>query len=92
MVDISGLDRADVLRALYAGARAQGMGLLQYEPEPMTREDAQKYVDDWEYFDYVRGRVLKVRLDKEKSEFDPQLYDRDNGLGAAQAAVDTLLE
>ena len=35
-VDITGLDKAAVLAVLYNAAKPQGMGFLQYDPEPMT--------------------------------------------------------
>lgn len=37
------------------------------------------------YFDYVNGRPLKVDLSGD--EFDPYLYDRDNGEGVADKAM-----
>ena len=37
------------------------------------------------YFDYLYGRVMKVDLSKDT--FDPFLYDRDNGQGAAERAI-----
>lgn len=41
-----------------------------------------------QYFDYLHGRVLKVKLGGD--EFDEYLYDRDNGAGAAERAISTL--
>lgn len=40
MIDISRFDKAEVLKALYDNARAQGMGWLQYDPAPMPLEEA----------------------------------------------------
>ena len=40
------------------------------------------------YFDYLFGRVIKVDLSG--NWFDERLYDRDNGIGAAQAAVNSV--
>ena len=37
------------------------------------------------YFDYLQGRVMKVRI--QGDELDPRLYDRDNGEGAAEQAI-----
>ena len=87
MVSIKGMDKAEVLVALYGKARAQGLGVLHYRPEPMTKEEAQALLDEGQtYFDYVHGRVMKVNLSG--SDFDPWLYDRDNGPGAARAALE----
>lgn len=79
-VSIAGLDKAEVLMALYDRARPQGMGFLHYIPEPMTKEQAQELL--------LQGRVMKVNL--EGDSFDPWLYDRDNGTGAAQEVIDEL--
>lgn len=40
------------------------------------------------YFDYLRGRVMKVTIDRDGGPLDPRLYDRDNGQGAAARALD----
>jgi len=90
VTDISKLDKAAVLVALYNNARPQGMGFLHYTPEPMAREEAQKLLDTHKYFDYLHGRVMKVNLSG--NELDPGLYDRDNGPGAAFAALADLLK
>ena len=92
-IDISGLDKADVLVALFNNSRQQGLGLLDVSgAQPMTKEDAEKIIAKYEdtqlYFDYVHGRVLKVDLTKD--EFWPALYDRDNGQGAAAAAINAI--
>ena len=91
MIDISRLNRADVLRTLYDNAKPQGMGFLHFTPEPMTGEEAEKLVEEYEYFDYLHGRVMKVSLPQDAVELDPRLYDRDNGEGAAQRALEPLL-
>jgi hypothetical protein len=88
MVDIRGLDKADVLCALYENARTQGMGVLHYLPGPLSREEAQEQLELSPRFDYLLGRVLKVDLSGD--EFEERLYDRDNGAGAAYAAISML--
>lgn len=85
-MDISGLDKAAVLAALYNHARCQGMGYLHYDPKPMTVEEAQEILAKGQtYFDYHKGRVMKVDLSG--GFLDTRLYDRDNGLGAAENAI-----
>ena len=89
MIDISGLDKAEVLLALYNASHVQGLGFLQ-AVDHYTLEDARR---DYEassdkYFDYLHGRVLKVDLSGD--EFDPRLFDRDCGPGAAAAAIEEL--
>lgn len=101
-ISLEGLDKAEVLMALYDAARPQGMGFLRYIPGPMPREEAERLVRTPEddvcdaatremfrrkdlYFDYIHGRVMKVNLSGDS--LDPIFYDRDNGPGAAAAAI-----
>lgn len=86
-VDITGLDHAAVLAALYNRARPQGLGMLNYTPEDMTVDEARGLLDQFTYFDYVKGRVMKVSLRPEADSIDPRLYDRDNGHGALAEVV-----
>lgn len=93
MINISDLDKAEVLATLYNNTHPQGLGFLHFDPTPMTKEDAQKLLDECEkcgyfYFDYLYGRVMKVDLAGEN--FDPRLYDRDNYQGAAQDAINKI--
>lgn len=87
MVNIKGLNKAKVLKALYDGSHVQGMGFLQAVPS-FTEEDAVEVLKETMDFDYLHGRVMKVNISGD--EFNEWLYDRDNGAGAAQRAIDTL--
>lgn len=84
-VSIEGLDRAEVLAALYNASRPQGLGFLQYDAAPMTREEAVKLLAETTYFDYLKGRVMKIAV--EGDAIDPWGYDRDNGEGAVFAVL-----
>ena len=89
MVDIKGLDKARVLKALYEHSHVQGSGFLQAVPDGVvTVEHCKMLLGSQTYFDYLHGRVLKVDLSRD--EFDERLYDRDCGEGAAQRAVDSV--
>ena len=89
MVDIKGLDKARVLKALYDHSHVQGSGFLQAVPDGVvTVEHCAGLLAKHSYFDYLHGRVLKVDLSGD--EFDERLYDRDCGEGAAQRAVDSV--
>lgn len=93
-VDITGLDKAEVLCALYEVAKPLGFGHLHYKPGPMPIDRARELIeahslaDGRMMFDYVAGRVLKVDLGGDT--FKPWLFDRDNGKGAAAAAIAAL--
>lgn len=88
-LNIAGLDRVEVLRALYNAARPQGMGRLMYVPGDMSREDAEELLAEADkfgsYFDYLQGRVMKLKL--KGDAISVALYERDNGLGSARAAL-----
>lgn len=88
MINISGLNKAAVLAALYNAARPLGMGFMHYDPKPMTTEEAAEILKKMTYFDYLKGRVMKVELGKD--EFDERWYDRDNGVGTANAIISSL--
>lgn len=88
MISIDGLDKALVLAALYNASRPLGMGFVHYDPTPMSRDEAAAILEQSQSFDYLKGRVMKVNL--RGDEFDPWGYDRDNGDGAAAAAIDAL--
>lgn len=91
LIDISDLDKAEILAALYNRSHPQGMGILHFQPQDMTKEEAQTLLDKSApryYFDYLRGRVMKIDLSKDT--ISPRLYDRDLGQGACQSIIDGL--
>lgn len=90
MIDISKASKAKVLAALYNASQPLGMGFLRFDPRNMTEAEAQEIFDASEskYFGYLKGRVMKIDLSGE--ELNPRLYDRDNGEGAAQAALSAI--
>lgn len=103
-VDIKGLNKADVLLALYNGSHAQGMSMLAVPQSGVSIEMCREAVTSRDgsgeqgsghnmkpmYFDYWNGHVLKV--DIAGDDFDPSLYDRDNYRGAAADAIQKLRE
>jgi hypothetical protein len=97
-IDISGLDKAELLAALYNRAAPQGLGFLHYNPEPMTAEQAQQEIDRregaWKFdFDYLNGRSMKVDITGDTiCDNDARLFDRDNGTGACEGAVRSVRE
>ena len=82
------LTDAQVLCALYNASKVQGMGFLQELPGAMTEEEAQELLDlsKDHYFDYLHGKSMKV--DVSERPLDLRLYDRDNGPGAGQRAIE----
>ncbi len=90
-MNISKLNKAEVLAALYNRAQTQGMGIFQYQKGDMSKEQAEEILQQGHtYFDYLAGRVMKVDLSGD--EMDTRLYNRDNGQGAAEKALQPLLD
>ena len=78
-------DKVKVLAALYNAVKLQGLGHLHMRVN-MSIEDAQDILDIGQScLDYFYDRVMKV--DFATCEFDPWLYDRDNGQGTAAKAL-----
>jgi len=90
-ISLVGVDKAEVLAALYNASKPLGMGFLAFDPAPMTRDEAAVILESSHtgYVDYCKGRVMKVDLSRDV--LDPRLYDRDNGPGAALRAIRHLL-
>lgn len=92
MVNIKGINKAQVLCALWRHSHAQGMSALN--ERPLTLSEAEAMILDRDErrlnlnFDYVNGRVIKCDITGD--EFDPWLYDRDCGHGTAQRAIDSI--
>lgn len=100
-IDIKGIDKAELLAALYNNSRPMGMGFLQARPGELTIEQAREacgYGDDSTrmlgknaagnrelYFDYLHGRPLKSDLSGDT--FRPWGYDRDNGGDGTAARI-----
>lgn len=92
-VNIAGLDKAEVLFALYNGSHAQGMSSMAVPGEGVSLERCREVIagmGDRLSFDYFAGHVLKVDIGGD--EFDPWLYDRDNYNGAAADVIAKLRE
>jgi len=97
-MNIKSINKATILAALYNRAQPLGHGFLHYDPVSMTVEKAKDIITDRGddhvamfgpqvranrlYFDYLKGRVMKVDLSKD--DLDTRLYNRDNGDNAAE--------
>ncbi len=84
-INITGMDKVDILQRLYNKSRLLGLGFLQCDPRPMFREEAEELLKEGPYFDCIKGRVMKIDLSGDELRTD--LYDRDNGYGAAKIAL-----
>ena len=89
-VNIAGLDRAEIIAALYNASQPLRMSFLHYDPTDMTRAEAQSKPRPHGRPALLRlpqGRVMKVGFDAGSDEMRVDLYDRDNGAGALRARV-----
>lgn len=106
-IDISGLDKAEVLAALYNASRPFGMGHLHYVPGDMTREEAQGIIDERgddlkamfgvgnrpaPFLDFDYLRGRLIKCNLSEDVLDVWRYDHDLGTGAAARALAPLLE
>lgn len=101
MVDVTGLDLAGVVLALYHGTTELGMGRFQAVAS-FTLDDAREVVraigsdaPPWGarwYIDYLHGRPLKVRFGDEadSGQLDVAMYDRDAGAGQGKRVIEAL--
>lgn len=88
MISIKHLSKAEALMRLFNNSKTQGMSQLayDYDGKDMSLKEAEIIISSGNLsFDYLKGRIMKVNLSKD--EFDPWLYDRDNGAGAALRAI-----
>lgn len=104
MIDIKGLDKAEVLYSLWHNSHAQGMSFLglPQTKEGFTLDRARELIKERGYdpegdnrpcclyFDYVDGHVIKCDITND--EFNEGLYDRDCGEGAAAKAIEYVRE
>ncbi|MBT5338645.1 hypothetical protein HN643_04590 [Candidatus Falkowbacteria bacterium] len=88
-MNISHLDKAQVLAALYNNAKVQGQGALRADSDRMTEEEARGLLASGQtYFDYIKDRVMKVDLSGD--DFNTRLFNRDNGENAAEEILSAL--
>jgi|WetSurMetagenome_2_1015567.scaffolds.fasta_scaffold1187402_1 hypothetical protein len=99
LVNIAGLDKGAVLKALHDGTKPLGRGYevaIDHLPLEQAQEEFAEVKRRYDtlkrrvYFDYYHGRSLKVYLDQD--EFDPQWYNKDAGEGTAARVIAALRE
>ncbi len=94
LVDISDIDPALLLAALYNRAAPIGYGFLSADPHDLTVEEAEEILQDqyaetnsaiiWD----LRGRVIQSSFDPDAPDFT--LYDKAHGAGAALSVIRAL--
>jgi hypothetical protein len=104
-INTAGMDEVAVFTALYNAAKPQGMGFHQDDAQDITEEEGAKlyyyatpegsFLEEagtlQSMFDYIGGRLMKLsRSDIERGYIDVTTYDKYNGAGTAQRAVEHL--
>lgn len=88
-VSIVGLDKAEVLAALYNRSKTQGAGWKQFDASKMSVEEARSILKQQTDFEYLKGRVMKINFARD-DYIETRLYDRDNGPQAAEITIESL--
>lgn len=85
-MNVLGHTREEVFMVLYNRAMPLGNGFLHYVPKQIDLAEAKEFLKTYpgNYFDYVKGRVMKVDLSR--PEVNTVLYNHDNGKNAAEDA------
>lgn len=100
-IDIKGIDKAVLLKALWEGSKSLGLSFLGLPKQDISLKDFEREIVSLQelnkeyggnklYFDYLMGRVIKCDIGGD--ELDPRLYDRDNGAGSAQRIINQIKE
>lgn len=86
VVDIAGLDKVEILRALYAKAMPLGLGKRHYVPGDLAYKEAEEILKAQRgYIDYVKGRAMHIHLSEDTME--TRLFNSDNGECAAEKVI-----
>lgn len=86
-VNIQGLDKVELLHALWSNQKSASFFTMSGIPSPQfDHQEANTAV--LERIDYFCGRAIKCDLSK--NEVDPGLYDRDAGQGTFEKIVNQL--
>jgi len=90
LINIEGINKAEILAALYNKSQPLGMGIIHFQSVDMSVNEAEELLKQDTYFDYLKGRIMKIDLSG--NGLRTSLYDRDNGDGAALNAIKHLLK
>lgn len=92
-INIARLDKAELLMELFNTAHYSLAQMVVDRTRTMTIEEAQKIIKEWpedENFDYLEKKPLKIHIGNDI--MNAQIYNRNNGRGAAHYAVRKVLK
>lgn len=89
MIHFKAENKPAVLAALFNSSKPLAMGLFHFKPaHTMTLEEATGLLKKQTYFGRLKDRIMAVDLSGDR--FDDNLYDHNNGPGAALKALGPL--
>ena len=64
MIDVTGIDKVELVKKAYELSRPQGLGMMHFTSEPLSDEEAKSFIekDGTINMDYVKGRACKFNL------------------------------
>lgn len=64
MIDVTGVNVVELVKKAYDLSRPQGMGMMHFDPTPLTDIEAQSLIakNNTVNLDYVRGRACKFNV------------------------------
>ena len=83
------MTKSDLLVTLYNSSYPCGMGFLQSDDKLMTIEQADELLKNQDYFDYLKGKAMKLSF----SNFpiiDFERFDSRNGKGAFMECINKI--
>lgn len=91
MVDVTGIDRDELLEALWREAKTAGFfDVFPVPPPAWDLHRAKAELKGKTFVDYCLGRSIKTDVYTKENLIDGWLYDRDNGQGAFARVVKKL--
>jgi hypothetical protein len=91
MVDVTGINRDDLLKALWENSKPASF--FSFNPVAAPKfdlDDAKRSTQSGGYVDYACGRCIKAAIYGNSDTIDPFGYDREYGSGSFQKIVDKL--
>ena len=81
------MDKKAVLKALFAAARPQELGLSHYHQDDTISDEEIEEIFRHGYIELIKNRIMEIRFTRDTTRLDVRSFNRYNGEGAAQRAI-----